>query len=101
MARQGQGFLTRTRRDDRPTDREVTIITHEEDPCFNIGTGGYIPVSRDMPPAQREIIIRELKAYSWADRMLALAGMAFVFGVITVSVIVGGAAIITIVLALS
>lgn len=62
----------------RNQDREVLIITKEEEPCFNLGTGEYMPVSREhLTPAQREIVIRELKAQNTVDSILSICVFGF------------------------
>lgn len=46
-----------------PPSQQPLIVTVEEEPCFDLGVGS-MPVSRDIPPAQRQIIVRHLKQYS-------------------------------------
>ena len=67
----------------RRQNKEVLIITKEEEPCFNLGTGEFMPVSRDIDPIQREVIIREMKAQNTADSILSICVFGFA-GMVTI-----------------
>lgn len=67
----------------RLIQRQRDYVTIEQEPCFKVGAGTYMPVSREIPEVQREIIIREMKAVNLADAVgnvmvFAFAGLCMV-----------------------
>lgn len=51
------------------------VVTKVDEPAFKVG-GSYIPVSRDIHEADREVIIRDLRKVDYADAI----GRVCVFG---------------------
>ena len=67
-----------------PPDR--VVVTLEEEPVFRLPASDPMPVSRDLPPREREVIIREMKRVDLADAagslMIAVCFLATIFGLI-------------------
>lgn len=61
------------------------IVTREVEPTFDIGRG-YMPVSRDIPEADREVIIRDLKRVDTAETVTSICLFGF-FGLVVVFLI--------------
>lgn len=54
------------------------LVRVEEEPLFSAGGAtGYMPVSRDIDPGQRELIIYDLKRVDRAETVFSIAMFGF------------------------